>query len=198
MQNSSLPEPGVMRKPLSKTIYFAVLTTAFLAASPLGICQSSGQTGTKASGHDRKSHDRKPMKLKADAPMWQRYLASGEQFHKQGNDQKAKQYYFEALKQLESTPPKSDVLTAKVARLEGDIMRLYPKHPKDGASGKGAAQSKLDEEEIAILQRIRRLDQVYPSDGHLASELAQKQQKIAIDDLNKNKSAQQSEKLPTK
>ncbi len=53
-----------------------------------------------------------PFKLGPNAPMWQRYLASGEEAHRKGDDATAKRCYFEALSQLERAHKTSPTVTA--------------------------------------------------------------------------------------
>lgn len=132
---------------------------------------------------------RDPIKVTANSPLWERYLAQAQTFQKQGDLVRAKQYYFEALSRLEKSPRVANHLTGKISRLQGGIMSLYPRYPREQAPGEGAAQIKMDEEEIAVLQRLNRINQMYPNGSPLPTQLVDTQIRFAQQDLSKNKAA---------
>jgi hypothetical protein len=156
------------------------------------------QTSTNTEGTHHRKAKNKPIKVAADAPLWERYLAYGSQFRIKGDLDKAKQYFLASLDQLEKVPPKSHVLSPHIVQLEHSLMQMYPKYPKQGPRGQGPNEIKLDEEEIAVLDRIRRLDRIYPSTNYLYSYVAMTQERYVTEDLNKNKEAEQNTSQPHK
>lgn len=119
--------------------------------------------------------------------MWERYLSAAETAREQGGRRKAKPYYFEALRQLESVPPANRIYSPKIALLESSLMELYPNFPAQQPHSHGAKQVKIDEEELNVLARIRRLDQYYPSPNGVATKLVASQETFVKADLEKNK-----------
>lgn len=172
---------------ISLSLLFAFISGATLSRASAQDSASGQAVADKA----RKQGNRwlEPIKLKGNAPLWERYLQAGQTFEKKGDMDSAKRYYFEALTQLERSPRTSAHMTAKISRLEGAIMRLYPNYPKESAFGEGAAQIKIDEEEVAVLQRLVRINQIYPNGSPLMTKIVETQIRYANEDLNKNKSA---------
>jgi hypothetical protein len=127
---------------------------------------------------------KQPKHLKANAPLWQRYLYAGMDFEKKGDLARAKDYYLHSLSLLEKTKPNSDRLTGSVARLEGRIVRMY-QAPRTKAEG--TAKIKQDEEQIAVLARLERLNQIYKSYNNLVDNTVRAQQKTAVADLKNTK-----------
>jgi hypothetical protein len=192
-----------MKKQLSAPIFISCFALAVQTASVhlSAYAQSGRQSITVARTSSESPADgtsphragvqaaRPLIRLKADAAPWERYLQAGEQFNAKGDQARAKQYYFEALRLLENNPKAAKL--GHLGRMEGDIMRLYPNYPREKARGEGPAQIKQDEEEIAVLSRLTRLNQVLPNRGlDLIAQLVQTQVKLAQKDLEKNKTAE--------
>jgi hypothetical protein len=176
-----------------KNYIAAMCFTTFLVApafaqnsAPInGVGNSSGQ-------QRHHEHQRGPIHVTDKSPQWEKYLAAGEQFKIKGDLVRAKQYYLEALSQLERTPRTSDHLTGAISRIEHDLLDMYPTYPKDPPRGEGPSQIKFDEEQISVLSRLNRLNKVYPSPGNLLFEAIDTQIKLTQADMEKNKQAEAS------
>ena len=69
-------------------------------------------------------------------------------------------------------------------------MGMYPNLGRQKPQGEGPDQIKRDEEEIAILTRVNRINQIYPNSTDLMSQVVDTQIKLAKSDLEKNKAAE--------
>ncbi len=164
----------------------AVIWTAIGLTAGSTTCAQQTQPAAGQSPQRVHHHEFRPMKLKPNAPQWQKYLVAAEQFHVKGDDARAKQYYFEALSQLEKAPRTSKTLNFPISRLEHEIMKMYPKYPNDKPVNEPATQVKVDEEQIAVFTRINRLNQYYPSPDNLMAKIVGTQIDLAKADLKKN------------
>lgn len=109
-----------------------------------------------------------PVNYGPDQPLWKRYISAGEKFRYSGDQVKAKQYFLAALSELERQKPTKHQITSPIARLERDVLSLYPRVDSKDESDK---QLKLDEEALGIMQRIDRLNKVYPNSNDLINQL---------------------------
>lgn len=155
---------------------------------------ASGQSGSSQPGH--KSHHDKPMKLTANSALWERYLAAAQQAHKKQDKDLAKRYLFAALDQLEKTKPTKRQITPNISRLENSLLRLYPNIGRPRSDGDEAPASpgklKMLEEEVAVMQRLDRLNRVYPTGTALLPQLVQTQWRIATKEIEETKAALES------
>jgi hypothetical protein len=166
----------------------------FIALLLLGLCRPVQAEGTTASQSPaanknrsiKETHSPHPYHAKPNAPLWERYLAAGDQYHKGGDDAKAKSYYFQALTLLEKTPKAVTEMTPAVARLQHDILKLYPNYPLEAATAEGKKQINLDKEEISVLSRLNRLNQYFRSPGNSMTRRITTQLQFAVADLQKN------------
>jgi hypothetical protein len=125
--------------------------------------------------------------LRNTMPVWEQYLSASQKFKLRGDGERAKQYLLEALTQLEKPHAGSTQFNGRRARLETAILALYPKYPKDSPPGVGPQQIKLDEEEIAVLTRLNRINRGCPARSPLMSDVIETQIRFAKADLDKNK-----------
>jgi hypothetical protein len=196
MRTCHTAEPRLDRVVPGKAFFAVGLAYISLACVPVGAAdEAPANTVMTSSGKavSRKQlREAHPYKLGPNAPMWQRYLAAGEEAHRKGDDATAKRCYFEALSQLERAHKTSPTVTAPYARLQRTILDLYPNYPSDAPKAEGEKQIAIDKEEIDVLTRLSRLNQYYRSPtGSLAATVTTQIQ-FAQTDLKKNQETLES------
>jgi hypothetical protein len=129
------------------------------------------------------------IRLKPDAPMWERYLAAGRQFKAQGDDAKAKQYFLASLAALEKATPTKEFVTRNVVKLAQSILQMYPDNLDKPGKAEGDARIKTDEEKIGVLARLDRICKKYPKANSVMATSIEAQIRVATEDLNKPKAA---------
>ena len=161
---------------------------AFFLLINVGIspCVAQEATNTTSSASNTqpttKSHVKKTMIYGADQPLWKRYISGGEQSFKSGDTVKAKQYYFGALTELEKQKNPKHQMNSAIARLEHDIMKMYPE-PAD-SKDQTEAQTKTDEEAMSVMQRLNKLNKIYPNtnnliDAVISTQYAHEKERVA-------------------
>lgn len=180
------------------------LTGALSAEIPMSCAErrrkrAEGAAALEAATGRKEKRIPHPLEVAADSPIWERYLSGGEKYSQSGDRERAKAYYFQALTELEKSPPPGNEMTAGMSRLEHHILSLYPRFRKTKkVEGHGASQIKRDEEEIAVFERLNRLNAKYRSHNDTWYQVLSTQIKYATEDLNKNKEEMQQSGATTR
>jgi hypothetical protein len=128
-----------------------------------------------------------PANSKSNALSWEQYLAVGDQAHSKGNGNRAKQYYLEALTKLEQVAPERNELTMDVAKLERQLLRLYPNLVQLQSGEIAQIEPKDLQEENALLMRLDRINRVYPSSSNALALVVRSQLLCAQKEIEKRK-----------
>ena len=150
-----------------------------LAAAPLLGCFVQAFFALGAHAHD-------PLPP-TNAP-WYRYYSAGADALAKHDEDTAKRYLFAALGMVEKEqkPGKGDpFFVVRLSALEQGITTMYPKDLAKQA-GEDSAKLKLQEEQVAVLDRIAKLNQrvILPSDILVGK--SQERYLKAREELNKN------------
>ncbi len=121
--------------------------------------------------------------------MWYRYYSAGAGALAKHDDETAKKYLFAALSTVEKEqkPGKGDVFfVVRLSALEQGISSVYP---KDWSKEKGedASKVKLQEEQVAVLERIAKLNQRLIEPGDIIVGKSQERFQKAAEMLKKTK-----------
>lgn len=177
-----------MKIKISQIVCISILI-ATICVPALAQKSKAPQThGANADGVRPPDHHVEP-----NAPVWKQYQIRGEQASYKGNKELAKEYYLKALGQIDRLPKQGSTSHSNFVRLENDILKLYPNYPGDKPPGEGEAQLKLDEEELAMLNKLHRLNQSHGTANSITDQLVLGQITYVKQDLEKNSASKTSQ-----
>lgn len=159
-----------------RVLSFVVAGLVVLSTEAPAICQHLGG--------ERKSRREPAIHLTATSPLWLKYLAAGDVAKKNGDAEAAKKYIVGALTALDSKPEAFKPFYFGL--LEKRVVGLYPQDWSDSKLDE-KAQVKLQEEQVALYEKLVRLSAKVPSYNSLVQTVAQSRYKKAADDLAKTK-----------
>jgi hypothetical protein len=131
------------------------------------------------------------MVVKAGAPLWERYLAAGEEARRKKDDASAKRYWLGSLAELEKTKKGS---VGRWGRLQHRLLEIYPRDWSDSKLDE-ASKIKQEEEQVQLYDRINKLNQRFGSTG-LAAQVSMSRSKQARDQLAKAKEERKKTATP--